>query len=177
MTVLSATSQKHWHFIVRIGLCGSAIVLLSSSAFAQELEIGRWDHLPVNQNFATANYVRTDGKIAFDPVLRIENASVAINTWLLGYIRTFELFNKTARVEVRQAWQTGRWTGVVNGTPTSISRDGWTDTFVRIGVNFRGSAFGGEQLHRLPCRNEDGDDRRRGAWGADFLPASTSTTS
>lgn len=99
----------------------------------------RWNHLPIDRNFVTANYARTDGDIAFDPVLRIENAKVEMDTWLLGYIRTFELLDRTARVEIRQAWQAGDWTGVVNGTPTSISREGWADTFVRLAVNLLGS--------------------------------------
>lgn len=125
---------------IRCGVhCAATMLWLNSSCVAQELEIGRWNHLPVNQNFVTANYGHTDGDIAFDPLLRIENTSVAMDTWLLGYIRTFELFDKTARIEVRQAWQTGHWTGMVNGTPTSISREGWADTFVRIGVNLLGA--------------------------------------
>ena len=135
----SGSPLKSWHFVICAALCGPTMLSLSSSAFAQELEIRRWNHLPIDRNFVTANYARTEGDIALDPVLRIENAVVEMDTWLLGYIRTFELLDKTARVEIRQAWQAGDWTGVVNGVPTSISREGWADTFVRVAVNLLGA--------------------------------------
>ena len=67
---------------------------------AQEVEIRRWNHLPIDENFVTANFGRTDGDIAVDPVLLLDDVSVEMDTWLLGYIRTFELFDKTARVDM-----------------------------------------------------------------------------
>ena len=45
-----------------------------SPLFAQELQLRRWNHLPINRNFLTGNYATTQGEIAFDPVLRIEDA-------------------------------------------------------------------------------------------------------
>jgi hypothetical protein len=112
---------------------------LSPPALAQELEIRRWNHLPIDRNFVTVNYGRTDGDIAFDPVLRIQGAVAEMDTWLLGYIRTFELFDKTARIEIRQAWQAGIWSGILDGKPTTISRDGLADTFARFAVNLVGA--------------------------------------
>ena len=112
---------------------------LSPPLSAQEIEIRRWNHLPIDGNFVTANFGRTDGDIAVDPVLRLDDVSVEMDTWLLGYIRTFELFDRTARVEIRQAWQAGLWNGVVDGIPTKISREGWSDTFARFAVNLVGA--------------------------------------
>jgi hypothetical protein len=106
---------------------------------AQEVEIRRWNHLPIDRNFVTANYAHTQGDIAVDPVLRLEDVSVEMETWLLGYIRTFELLDRTARLEIRQAWQAGVWNGILDGTPTSTSREGWSDTFVRFVVDLVGA--------------------------------------
>ena len=111
---------------------------LSPPLSAQEIEIRRWNPLPIDGNFVTANFGRNDGDIAVDPVLRLEDVSVDMDTWLLGYIRTFELFDRTARVEIRQAWQEGIWNGIVDGTPTKINREGWSDTFTRFAVNLVG---------------------------------------
>jgi hypothetical protein len=58
---------------------------------------------------------------------------------LLGYIRTFELLDRTARLEIRQAWQAGNWRGLIDGAPTSTSREGFSDTFVRFAVNLVGA--------------------------------------
>jgi hypothetical protein len=135
---MSRSSTTNWRGVICGALSGVMALWMSPPLSAQELEIRRWNHLPINQNFVTANFARTDGDIAIDPVLRIENASVELDTWLFGYIRTFELLDRTARVEVRQAWQDGTWDGVVDGIPTTITRKGASDTFARFAVNLVG---------------------------------------
>ena len=120
-------------------LWGSATMFLSSPAIAQELEPRRWSHLPIGQNYASLNYARTKGDIAFDPVLGIEDAKADVGTVLVGYVRSFELLGKSARIEVRQAWQHGQWSGLVNGVPRVIERDGLADTIVRAAVNLVGA--------------------------------------
>jgi hypothetical protein len=105
---------------------------------AQELEPRRWSHLPTGQNFASIAYAHTAGDIAFDPVLGIEDAKVKMDTMLVGYVRSFALLDHSARIEVRQAWQHGRWNGLVNGVPTEVTRDGASDTFVRLAFNLVG---------------------------------------
>jgi hypothetical protein len=112
--------------------------LLDTPAVAQELEVRRWNQLPIEQNYLTANYAHSSGEIAFDPVLQIENAEVELDTWLLSYIRTFELLGKTARIELRQPWKQGVWSGIVAGTATSVHREGLDDTIVRLAINFIG---------------------------------------
>ena len=49
-----------------------------------------------------------------------------------------EVSSKSARIEVRQAWQGGRWDGLVNGVPTSVERDGLADTVARLAINLIG---------------------------------------
>lgn len=125
--------------IVICGALWSAVTpWLSSPAFAQELEPRRWSHLPSGQNFANLTYAHTEGDIAFDPVLGIADADMALDTVVIGYVRSFELLHKSARIEIRQAWQDGRWDGLVNGIPTSVERAGLADTFVRVAVNLVG---------------------------------------
>jgi hypothetical protein len=138
VNVMSRSSTTNWRGVICSTLCG-VVALLSSPLSAQEVEIRRWNHLPIDGNFVTTNYARTDGDIAVDPVLLLDDVSVEMDTWLLGYIRTFELFDRTARVEIRQPWQAGIWNGVVDGTPTQVSREGWSDTFARFAVNLVGA--------------------------------------
>ncbi|MEN8687944.1 MAG: transporter, partial [Desulfuromonadales bacterium] len=95
------------------------------TSFAEELEPRRWSHLPINTNFIGGGYAYTEADIGFDPVLKIEDADVELHTWVAKYIRTFSLLDRTARVSLLQAYQEGRWSGLVNGTPTSIRRSGW----------------------------------------------------
>jgi len=115
------------------------LLLLAATSNAEELEPRRWAHLPINTNFAGGGYAYADAGISFDPVLKIENAQAEIHTWAAKYIRTFSLFDRTARVGVLQAYQEGRWSGLLDGTPTTVRRSGWTDTQLRFAVNLYGA--------------------------------------
>ncbi|MFY9941706.1 MAG: transporter [Desulfobacterales bacterium] len=107
--------------------------------FAEELEPRRWSHLPIDTNFTGAGYAYTKADISFDPVLKLEDGQVNLHTWAAKYIRTFSLFDKTARVDLLQAYQDGRWKGLLDGVPTTVKRSGWTDTFVRFAINLYGA--------------------------------------
>jgi hypothetical protein len=106
---------------------------------AQELEPRRWSHLPTGANFVGAGYAYTKADISLDPVLRIENGKMELHTWAARYIRTFELFEKSARIDLVQAYQRGRWQGSVDGVPKSVRRGGLSDSFMRFAINLYGA--------------------------------------
>ncbi|MDP3849256.1 MAG: transporter [Luteolibacter sp.] len=115
--------------------------MLASSAelSAQELEPRRWGHLPLGVNFAGLGYIRTEGDIALDPVLRLTDVEVELDTAALKYIRTFGLFGKSARFDLVQAYQEGEWTGLLNDAPAAAQRSGFTDTSLRFAINLFGA--------------------------------------
>ena len=121
-------------------LCVFLIVGLSFSCLAQELEPRRWSHLPTGANFVGAGYAYTKADISFDPVLRIENGKMELHTWAARYIRTFELFEKSARIDLVQAYQRGRWHGLVNDVPKSVRRGGLSDSLLRFAINLYGAS-------------------------------------
>ena len=84
-------------------------------------------------------YVYTRGDLAFDPVLRIEDAEVEMHTALLTYSRYFGLGERTARFDVVVPVQSGEWDGLVDGVPRSVSRDGLADPTLRFSVNLTGA--------------------------------------
>jgi hypothetical protein len=49
------------------------------------------------------------------------------------------LFEKSARVEFGQAYQEGRWTGLVDGVHAVAKRSGFSDSFLRVAINLCGS--------------------------------------
>lgn len=122
-----------WHF------CVFLILGLPFLCFAQELEPRRWSHLPTGKNFVGGGYVYTKADIFFDPVLRIEDAEMEMHTWAFKYIRTFELLQKSARIDFTQAYQEGRWSGLLNGAPASITRSGLSDSVLRFAINLYGA--------------------------------------
>lgn len=110
-----------------------------SSCAAQELVPRRWSSLPIGVNFAGGGYAYTDAEIEFDPVLRIENVTLDMDTYPIKYIRTFEFAGKTARIDWMQAYQDARWNGLLDGQPASVARSGWSDMSFRFAVNLIGS--------------------------------------
>jgi hypothetical protein len=120
-------------------LCVFLILGLPILCLAQELEPRRWSHLPTGTNFLGGGYAYTEVDIFFDPVLRIEDAEMEMHTWSVKFIRTFELFQKSARIDFTQAYQEGRWTGLLNGAPASIKRRGLSDSILRFAINLYGA--------------------------------------
>ena len=120
-------------------LNGLLYIGLVNPCFALEPEPRLWNHLPMGVNFAGVGYAYTEADIFFDPALLIEDAKLEMHTWAGKYIRTFELFGKSARVDLTQAYQKGDWTGLLDGVPASVSRSGWSDTFVRLAINLYGA--------------------------------------
>lgn len=112
---------------------------LTSQCLAQDLDPKRWSHLPTEMNFAGGGYAFTRADICFDPVLRLENVEMEMNTWVLKYIRTFAFLQKSARVEFAQGFNEGSWKGLVDGIPSSIKRSGLSDSFMRFAINLLGS--------------------------------------
>jgi hypothetical protein len=102
----------------------------------------------MDRNFGGFAYARTEADIFFDPALLVEDADMNLDTWAGKYIRTFELFEKSSRIDITQAYQNSEWTGILDGAPASTTRNGLSDTFVRVAVNLhgapplRGKAFG-----------------------------------
>jgi len=120
-------------------LCVFLILGLPFLCLSQDLEPRRWSHLPTGKNFAGGGYSYSEANILFDPVLRIEDVDMELHTWAVKYIRTFELFQKSARVDFAQGYQEGRWTGLVDGVPSSIKRSGLSDSLLRFAINLYGA--------------------------------------
>lgn len=112
---------------------------LAHPSFALEPEPRKWSHLPMDKNFGAFAFVHTEADIFFDPTLLIENAEMDLDTWAGKYIRTFELFGKASRIDITQAYQKGEWKGLLDGVPASTSRNGLSDTFVRVAMNLYGA--------------------------------------
>ena len=118
------------------------ILLTTGTALSQELVPRRWSHLPMDTNFGGAGYAFTKADISTDPVLRLEDVELEMHTIALSYIRTFELLEKSFRVDITIPFQNGEWTGLLDGKRASARRRGMADPIVRLAV----SLFGGPPL-------------------------------
>ncbi len=126
----------------RLRLAAAAVCCLpitASPCAAQDIEPRRWSHLPIGSQNLTAGYASAEGEIFLNPVLRIEDAEFELNTTAVKYIRTFAFLGKSARVDVLGAWQSGEWSGLLDGMPASTEREGWSDATVRFAINLLGA--------------------------------------
>ena len=124
---------KFWLFLSII------VQSLVSSCLAMEIAPRQWSHLPKGMNFAGVGYAYTEADISVDPVLNLEDVEMELHSWVAKYIRTFEVFDKSTRIDITQAYQEGRWTGLLNGVSAKATRRGFSDTFLRFAVNLYGA--------------------------------------
>ena len=128
-----------------------------SPGFALDLEAGLWNHIPLGSNFAGGGYAYTEANISVNPALLLEDVDMKLDTVAARYTHAFEFWGKSARVDIAQAYQKGRWKGLVDGVPSAIKRSGWSDTFARFAINLygapplRGKEFG---AYRAKTRDE-----------------------
>lgn len=127
-------------------LCVLSIALVFP-CYALDPEPRKWNHIPVGSSFVGGAYAYTEADISFDPVLLLENVNMQMHTWGASYVHAFEMFDKSARINITQAYKKASWTGLLEGTPASTSRSGWSDTLVRFGINLYGApALRGEEF-------------------------------
>jgi hypothetical protein len=115
-----------------------AFVLLFTKSFSQDIEPRRWTSMPLGTNIIGAGYGHTFGNIDFDPVLQAENATVVVNSFVLQYVRPFKIGTKLARVDILIPYSLAKWEGLLNGTPTTVKRNGLADPRLRVSLNFIG---------------------------------------
>jgi len=106
---------------------------------AQDIEPRRWTPLPVGMNVLGAGAVYTDGDIAIDPVLELEDVTVEAKTVITSYLRAFDLAGQSARFDVRVPYKDARWEGLLAGERASTERRGLADPRLRLSVNFIGA--------------------------------------
>jgi len=115
------------------------LALFCADATAQDLEPRRWSHLPMGLNVLGAAGGWTNGDILFDPALLKEDATFDVYVVGAGYVRTFELFGKSARVDLNVPYASGRWEGLLDGEYTSVRRRGFMDPRLRFSMNLYGA--------------------------------------
>ena len=121
-------------------LLGIAILVLGPlGSSAQELEPGAYSISPVGVNVLVAAYTFSGGDIAFDPTLPVEDASARVHTTSIGYVRSVNVFGRSANVGVGVPLTAGHLEGIVVGEFTETDRLGLRDPRFRFAVNLYGA--------------------------------------
>ena len=131
-----------------------ALIWIGGDVHSQALEPRRWSHLPSDVNFFGVGTGYTAGEILFDPAVEIEDATVDLAFLGASYIRTFDLYGKSARIDVGVPYLGGKWEGLLNGVNSSLRRRGLGDAQLRLRLNLYGApALKGEEFLRYRAEN------------------------
>ena len=106
---------------------------------AEDIEPRRWTPIPVGSTVVGVAVVHGEGDIAFDPLLKVEDATVEVTTTLVSIIRGLDLFGRSARFDIRLPHQHARWEGLLDGDPRTVDRRGAADPRLRLSVNLIGA--------------------------------------
>lgn len=116
-----------------------AFCCFGSFAHAQDLEPRSYSNAPVGMNFLLAGYAYTDGGLATDPSLSLENAELKIHSTLAAYARSLDVLGKSAKFDaiVPYAWLSGSadYQGILHEREVS----GFGDPRLRFSMNFFGA--------------------------------------
>jgi hypothetical protein len=117
----------------------AAMLALASGAQAQELEPRAYSNLPIGMNFLAAGYVHSQGGLATDPSLPLDDAHLTIHTGVLAYVRSLDFWGRSGKFDVIAPYSRLSGTAMVAGQPATREVGGFGDPRLRLSVNFLGA--------------------------------------
>lgn len=118
--------------------------MFSCSLMGQEIEPRAYAALPKNLNTWAIGYSLTRGNVLIDPVLPASDLKIAVHNISTGYLRTFGLAGKLARIQLTIPFVSATGKLKMNMLDTAVTQRGFGDARIRFGVNF----IGGEVLDK-----------------------------
>jgi hypothetical protein len=116
-----------------------ALFFICNWCMAQDLEPRVYANLPKDGNIIVGSYGFTKGDVVSEPTLPIEDFIISSNNFGVGYMHTFGLANKLARVQVAIPFLIMDGEATVSGERITGNRTGFGDMRIRFGVNLLGS--------------------------------------
>ncbi|WP_264564885.1 transporter [Flavobacterium sp. N3904] len=113
--------------------------MISTVSFAQDLEPRAYANMPKGANVVVASYGFLKGNVVSEPTLPIEDFVISSNNFGVGYLHTFGLADKLARVQVILPYVTMDGRAKVNGEEITGNRTGFGDMRIRFGIILLGS--------------------------------------
>lgn len=117
----------------------AALIVLTSSLSAQELEPRALTNTPIGVNAVLIATGLLYGNVLLDPAVPIEGGTADLWTVAGGYIRSVGLFGMGGKLSVIIPFAAGTWSGQLGGVDTSTSRSGFGDPILKLSLNFLGS--------------------------------------
>jgi hypothetical protein len=114
-------------------------ITFSFSVSAQDMEPRSYSVVPVGLHAAQLSYTFSGGDVVSGLNSPVQNLNINASVISLGYIQTFSLFKKLARIAVGMPYAFLNGSARVVGVDTAASRNGFGDGRIKFGVNLLGS--------------------------------------
>ncbi len=126
--------------MMKMGLIAVAVgmSLTASSGWAQELEPRAYRTLPTGLNAAVFAYAFSSGNIVTEPSTPIEGLETEAHTVILGYLRSFGLFGRSASLTLTAPYVYMSGSATISGSFVEADRAGWATPRARLAVNLLG---------------------------------------
>jgi hypothetical protein len=126
----------NWTRAVTVAVC---ILLIASSARAQDLEPKAYSASPVGTAFLVLGLARSTGSVLTDPTLPVSDVDAKIGgaPFAVGY--TFGLADRLALVTAALPYAWGTISGTVGEEERTITRSGLADARIKLSVNLIGN--------------------------------------
>ena len=124
---------------MRAALVVLALLVVASTARAQDIEPRQYSNTPVGVNFLVSGYSYTRGGVAFDTSLPLSNPQLETNSAVLGFARSLDLWGHSGKIDagVPYTWLSG--SADYLGEPLQRTVDGFGDPVFRLSVNLYGA--------------------------------------
>jgi hypothetical protein len=117
----------------------SLVFMYAGSLCAQDMEPRSYSVVPKGLHAAAVAYSYTNGNVVADFTSPVQDLKVQTDVINVGYIQTFELFHKLARIAVGLPYGFLDGTAKVYGSDTAGKRSGFFDGRIKFGMNLIGS--------------------------------------
>jgi hypothetical protein len=116
-----------------------ALLFVATQAHAGEIEPRAYVNTPVGINFLLAGYVYSDGGLATPGSVPIKNAQLNMNTGLVAYARTLDVWGKSGKFDVILPYSQLSGNAMFAGQTRERNVSGLNDPLFRFSVNFYGA--------------------------------------
>ena len=114
-------------------------VIVVSRAHAQDLEPRAYSNAPVGLNFLLTGYAYSQGGVASDPAVPLEDADIEVHKLILAYVHTFDLWGLSSKFNVVAPYACASGSAKFAGEPKERNVCGFGDPRFRLTVNFYGA--------------------------------------
>jgi hypothetical protein len=116
-----------------------ALLAISSSVRAQDIEPRAYSNAPVGVNFLIAGFAATSGGLSFDSSVPVTNAHIKTSNLVLGYARVLDIAGMSAKFDVVAPYAKLSGTAEYGGDPVERNITGFGNSSMRLSVNFHGA--------------------------------------